>query len=201
MLPVLEIPIFEGDLEEKISQVVSWVDERVERKKWSNEEIEEKFTKRDSRQILEEGHTCYMNPCLDINLVVYEVLRTNAFNPIFVIQELTYNHSNHLHFAIEFNYQEELYFLDIVAMNHVSLKKGKYHHHKESIKSLQIIRMDGDFNPNDAPLSSIGENFKPIGFDLDLQLARLKRDNTPKTYENYLARIGDNKKLYLNFSI
>ena len=200
---VLDIPKFEGDLEEIISSIVAWVDERVDRKQWSDEEIDEKFARRSARQILEEGHTGYMNPCLDLTLVAYEALRANDLNPTLVVQELShedYPH-NQLHFGIEFTYRGELYFVDFLMMNRVFLRKGGYQMNKEGIKSLQIVRMDENVDTDKEPLSIGGEWFKPIGYRLEPQLERLKQDNTDETYEKYLAALGNKGNLYLDASI
>ena len=62
MTRVEDIPIFEGELEDRIRAIVDWVTENVERRKWTDEEIEAKFARRQAAEILEDVQTVYMNP-------------------------------------------------------------------------------------------------------------------------------------------
>lgn len=205
MKQILDIPKLEGELESIIGSLITWVDDNVERKQWSNGEIDEKFAKRSTKKILEEGHTCYMNPCLDLTLVVYEVLKVNDLNPVLVIEELTHEGYpfNRLHFAIELTYEKETYFIDFITMNRVLLGKGQFKNYKDGlIESLQTIKIADEMDPEKNLFENIPTHLgRSKNFQLDLQLERLKKDNTAENYARYLSALENNNRLYLDSKI
>ena len=180
MKDVLNLPILHGTLEEKIGSLISWIDEKVSRVQWSNDEIDDVFGRRDIRQILSDGNTCYMNPCADLSLVAYAVMKKNNMSPVMIIDELAPGDYPfvRLHFGLEFSYDKNDYFLDFIQLNRVLLGKGIFVNHKKDIKTLRTSKIACDISLDDNPMNIVLKEAKPKNFDLDSQLDRIKKDNT-----------------------
>jgi hypothetical protein len=199
---------------EKVSEIVLEIDSKVSRVRWTNEQIGQKFGKRGALKIVEEGDTCFMGPCLDLSLVAYEMLQSRGINPVFVVQELAQDiyPFPKMHFALEFQHASRLYFLDFKSMNKVVLRPGKFVNLREGIRSLSLARIRSRLSPAKSLFENIltGEVKEPearelltryLNCHLNVQVSRLKRDNIPKTYAEYLARLGEKRELYLDSTV
>ena len=189
-------------LEEFVSSTLFWLDKRVKRRRWSDSEIDEQFAKRSAEQVLAEGHTCYMNPCLDFTLVLHDTLRINGLDPVMAIRELSGGGYpfNRLHFGSEFVYEGEPYFLEFKTLNEVFLGRGKFFGLREGTKTVGTLRLASVITPDMNIFDVLGEPLPFRDFRLGLQLGRLKQDNTDKTYRRYLAALNG-RGLYLDSDV
>lgn len=197
------LEIFDGNLESKMNSLVLWIDKRIKRRDWSNEEIAEKFVKRNAKQILKDGDTGFMNPCSDFTLVAWALLKKNGFNPALVVEKLKQKKYSFvsIHFAIEFSDNNVPYFLEFISKNQVLLRKGKYTHQKEGIESLQTKRIEGDIRLDQNIQSVLEGQFDISDVKLEDIIAQLQKDNIPQTYANYLAKLSHDGNLYLDSNI
>lgn len=202
-----ELEIFTGNLESRINQLVQWINARVHKKQWSNEEILEKFTKRSAQQILTEGDTGFMNSCSDLSLVAWALLKKNGLDPTLVVEKLKQtNYTTEggfisLHFALEFSDKGILYCLEFVWQNQVLLSKGKYTHQKTGIETLKIGRIRDDIGFNQNIQQALEDKFETSDVQLESIIAQMQKDNTPQTYTNYVARLTHEGNLYLDLNI
>ncbi len=195
----LGFPVLRGTLEQKVETLVDWIDEHVSRTRWSDEKIDDNFGRRSTRQILSDGEACYMNPCADLTLVAYAIMRRNGINPTMIVEELAPGDYPfvRLHFGLEFSYDNRNYFLDFIQLNKVLLGDGEFVNHKKDIVATKLSRISSDITIDDNPINIVLREAKPKDFDLNSQLERLKKDNTPQTYEKYLASMPNGGRLYL----
>jgi hypothetical protein len=70
---------------QRVRSIVRWVDEQIEKRIWSLQELAEKFCWRSPREILEDGHIHYAAPCTDLCTVTGELLKAYGFTPTFVL--------------------------------------------------------------------------------------------------------------------
>jgi len=199
-----DLEVFEGDLESRIKALAFWIDHKVKRKQWSNEEIAKKFAKRSTREILTDGDTGFMNPCSDFMLVAWALLKKNGLKPILIAEKIKPKKYNfiHMHFVIEFFNKDILYFLDFTTKNQVVLRKGEYKNQREGIETLQTVKITNDIS-FDQNMQSVLENnkFDFSGFKLEDIVAQLQKDNTPQTYASYVEKLPHNGDLYLDSDI
>ena len=178
-----------------LESIVTWADINIRRIAWTNEEILQKFGKRSASQILSEGHTCYMNPCLDLTLATIPLVKARGFEPILVVEELIHpvTHQPAVHFAIEAG---NLY-LDYSGSNRVIIGEGKYQNARKS-KSLSLRRFDGKtILPSEDICQIMGINslYNDSGterYSFHENIQRLIRDNTSQTWHNYIFQHGLN---------
>jgi hypothetical protein len=198
------LEIFEGDLESRMGKLVSWINARVKRKQWSNEEIAAKFAKRDAKKILTDGDTGFMNSCSDLTLVAWALLKKNGFKPTLVVEKLKQKKYNfiHMHFALEFLDGNNLYFIEFVAKNQVLLRKGEYLRQKGEIETLKIQKVENDIRLDQNMQSVLEEaQFDLSDFHLEDVVTQLQKDNIPQTYTNYISRLSHDGNLYLDSDI
>ena len=192
----LELPVFEGSQMEKVSQILDWIGKNIEKRRWTDEEIEEKFAKRSAVEILNDGHTCYMNPCGDYTFVTAEILKRNGFDVTLVIEELKRPHKEYaeIHFAIELSMDGEHYFIEYVTLDDARFEKGLFvDRFGDKYITGEKIRVDGSrLNPFEHPFRALGITYEedlPKAFrsySLRPHLEQLKKDNTDGTYEKFL---------------
>lgn len=183
-------------------EVISEVKRKVKRIYWTNKEIDKYFGRRSAKEIIADGTTCFMNPCLDLTLVSASELYSKKIKYIFTIEEhkpTSDFNFNRLHFALEFKFKNKKYFLNYKNGNEVHVYEGSYNG-REDIPMEQIIRIPGKIiNPNKPIYKSLGYNTledlikdKFKGYSLESNLNRLKRDNSLQNYELYKQKYGDN---------
>jgi hypothetical protein len=187
------------------SNIAHEVDAKVKRVFWTNEQIDEFFAKRSATEILYNGSTGFMNPCLDLTLVSSSIMSSKRIPHYFVIEEHLPVYEfpfNRLHFALEFKNGNQDYVMDYKGENEVHIYSGKYKG-RQDIPSAGIIRILGDkINPYKALFKSLGYetmgdliNDKFKGYSLKTNLIRLKQDNSIENYKDYLRRNGENIKI------
>lgn len=171
--------------------IITEVNSKIKRVYWTNKQIEKYFAKRTVKEIINQGNTCYMNPCSDLTLVTSEILSKNKIQHNWIIEEhfptKDFNF-NRLHFALEFVYKEKIYFINYKRLNEVYVNFGKYKGREDLLSSLMIkFPHEGiDFNKSlhknilNSKLKSKLENFS-----LRKNIDRLKKDNSLENYNNY----------------
>jgi hypothetical protein len=182
-------------------EIVFEVNNKVKRVYWTNEEIDKWFGKRSAKEILDDGTTCFMNPCWDLTVVSASELLSRKINYIFAIEEHKPTpgfNFNRLHFVLEFQYKNKNYFLNYKKANEVYVYEGNYNG-REDIPMAQIIRVPGkEINPKKPIYKSLGyDNLEDLikdkfkGYSLESNLNRLKRDNSKENYDAYKKAFGD----------
>jgi len=200
-------------------EIVSEVNKKVKRVYWTNEEINRYFGRRSAKEILDNGTTCFMNPCLDLNLASGFLISSKNMHYTLVIEELlpakdfNFDKSNlvlkdfnfnRLHFTLEFQDTGGKYVINYKRENEVCILKGEYGGRKD-IPVAQIIRIPGEkINPDKPIYRNLGygsledliENqFK--GYSLGENLERLKKDNSLENYGHYKKRYGEKVRISL----
>jgi hypothetical protein len=198
---------------ELVKNIIFEVNKKVKRAYWTNEEIDKFFGRRSAQEIIQNGTTCFMNPCLDLTLVSSYLMSSIHIPHQFIIEEhlptkdFTYEKSNlvlknfnfnRLHFALELQHQGEKYTLDYKKENEVYIYRGDYSE-REDIPSAGRIIMPGEkINPYKPIYRNLGYDTledlikdKFIEFSLEKNLDRLKQDNSKENYKFYKERYKD----------
>ncbi|MFH1238085.1 MAG: hypothetical protein ABIH79_02620 [archaeon] len=193
----LELPSFIGSQKETVLKSMNWVRGNIEKRKWTNKQLEEKFGRRTVAEILKDRHTCYMNPCADYTFLLVEILKKNGFDVTLVIEELKqpYKKYSEVHFAVELFIDYKLHFAEYVVLNKTKFKEGKFVDRFNDRYKLYETRIDAyQLDPFEYPLKSLGvvspeglsKVFKYYSFEPHLE--QLKKDNTPETYRRFLMK-------------
>ncbi len=187
-------------LDDMVSSLVSWIDVAVQRKRWSNEQIEQSFAKRSSRQILEEGHTHYMGPCLDLTQVMQTLLQRRGVQPVLVMEEYTSNkyHLMTLHFALEIPSTDGTYTLDFTTRNDVEFRKGTYINRIETPIDSRVFRFPQRLDENTAFTDTSDFSRTTSRYRPSMHLARLKSHNTGEIYRSYQQAIAQESHFRIN---
>ena len=182
--------------------VVSWVNKKIKRVFWTNSEIDKWFGKRSVNEIIQNGTTCFMNPCFDLTLVSSYLMTQNKINNNFVVEEhlptKEFNF-NRLHFALNFTEGMEKYYLNYKSGSIVYIGAGEYQGRKDILQA-QMTKISGLLINPKKPLhkslkhSSLEKLFKnmTIGFSLEKNIDRLKQDNNQENYSLYKQKCGEN---------
>lgn len=177
--------------------IVSEVDEKVKRTYWTNNEIDRFFGKRSAKEIIEQGNTCFMNPCSDVTLISSYIMNQNNISHKWIIEEFLPTKDfdfNRLHFVLEFEYQNKLHVLNYKKLNDVYIYEGIYNG-RDDLPLAQTIRFPSSKINFDKSLheniinSNLSNNLN--GYSLEKNLARLKQDNSIENYNNFKQRYGN----------
>ncbi len=195
-------------------EIITDVDKKVKRDYWTNEEIDRWFGRRSAMEIIENGTTCFMNPCWDLTLVSASEIYSRKVDYDFVIEEnpptkdFNFDKSNlvlrdfnfnRIHFAVEFKLGKRKYFLNYKRENEVHIFEGNYNG-REDIPTMNILRIPGKtINPQKPIHVNLGyKTFEELiknkfkGYSLEKNIERLKKDNSLENYEFYKKRYGEN---------
>jgi hypothetical protein len=188
-------------------EIVSEVNKKVKRTYWTNDEIDKLFGKRSAEEIINNGTTCYMNPCLDLTLVSSAIMHSSNIPHSFVIEEHLSTEEfpfNRLHFVLEFKENNKIYSLNYKRCNEVYISEGNYSGRKD-IPLAKIIRLPGKIiNPKKKIFESMGYNsleeltkieFKD--YSLEKNIGRLKMDNFKERFEKYNKIFGEELNLII----
>jgi len=213
----VEFPTLKGNVEDVVKGLVGWMDKAIQRRQWTNAEIDEKFANRTVEQILDDGNTCYMNPCFDFVQVALLALRDNGYRTTLFAEELEqkgYNHTR-IHFALEFEIpvkdeedenkivRWDKYFIDFKSMNKVVYGDGAYTTSRDDVKQIHRMRFPGErFNTNSPFFIGLGADSREdvdtlfLDYKFAPQFERLKHDNVPGTFLKYLKCLEGNESLF-----
>lgn len=189
-----------NDLFNNVVELTSWIDSVIKKTKWSNERIKNVYAKRSSKDILEDGDVCFLNPCLDYTLIAYHILEKNNYSPKVLTEELFYRKydSPSLHFVINLSENNSDYFLDFKEMNKVIFDKGIYKNSNPQVDTIQQFVF-----PHDIPFDLSSFNFSKYVFDklntfsFEQTIDRLILYNTDEVYQNYNAQESSSLGLYV----
>jgi len=181
--------------------IALWVDKKIKRVQWTNEQIDNWFGKRSVKEIIQNGTTCFMNPCLDLTLVSSYVLTQNNIKNNLVIEEhlptKEFNF-NRLHFALDFLDETGKYFLNYEQENKAYVCVGEYSGRKD-IPQAKIIKISGALiKPDKSLYENLKESLEKLfngfstGYSLEKNLQRLKEDNKAENYFRYKKNFGEN---------
>ncbi len=178
-------------------RIVSNVDEMVKRIYWTNKEIHKWFGKRSAKEILNNGHTCFMNPCSDLTLVSSFIMDQNKIPHEWIIKEYlpTENFNfNRLHFVLEFKHNDKLHVLDYQKLNDVYIYEGKYNG-RQDLPATTTIKIPSTQIDLKKSLYEIINNShiknSLVNYSLEKNLARLKQDNSIENYERFKKTHGE----------
>lgn len=186
-------------------EIVFEVNKKVRRVYWTNEQLDKWFGRRSAKEILDNGTTCFMNPCPDLTFVSAYLMSSNNIKHNIVVEEHFPTKEfpfNRLHFALEFQSKDKRYSLNYKKCNEVYISGGDYNG-REDIPQAGMIRISGE---NLNPYKSIYENLgydsleeliknKFIGFSLEKNLSRLKQDNSQENFRLYDKIYGNGFKI------
>jgi len=189
------------------SSLVEQIDQQIKRVRWTSEKIDRKFAKRSGKEILEEGETFYMNPCLDLTLATAALMRRDTINYQMAIEEHDKTEKmpfNHVHFALEFSDRTGSYFINFKTMEIVQIGRENYLG-RPDIPQVQLFRIDGSkIDPakslsQNLGFTSIEETLRKLfhGYQITPHIEKLKRDNTPKKFEEYEKETSKNLKVII----
>lgn len=183
---------------ELIKPIVESVDRNIKRQRWSNEKLEKRFAKRNAREIIDEGDTHYISPCLDLTLVTLQLLKEKGFSTTFLIEQSKslLSKDTKLHFVVEFNNGEGHINYNII--NNVIISGGSYLNLNQ-VRSinLSISRIDGkniSYSDNLGSILNMNSleelNSRYLEFSFQKKLTKMKRKNTTGLYEKYVEFWG-----------
>ena len=194
--------ILSHDPLEVAEKTVSWVDSNVQRVRWDNDQIREKFANRTVRQIVGDGDTCYMAPCLDLTLVAQERLKANeGYSTEFVIERVKQEGFgfDRLHFALNYQKGEKWYHIDFLGDNIVEVGDGRYSgNQREDVTAIARGVIAGSlFGPDrlcqkvlEKARSQDGNLDALVGdFDLAVQKEKIIGNNTLEEYEGWKKKL------------
>jgi hypothetical protein len=188
-------------------EIISEVNNRVRRIYWTNDEIDKYFAKRSATEILRNGFTGFMNPCLDLTLVSASMMTSRDVPYFFVIEEhlpVPNFNFNRLHFALEFQSRDKNYFLNYKKDNEAHIGEGKYEGRKD-LPLSQIKRISREkINPDKPIYQNFGyetlneflEN-EFCDYSLESNLYRLKLDNSTENFNKHKRECGEDFKIIL----
>jgi len=201
----IEFPIILSEGLGLIRPLVTWTGKKVPRVMWTNEEIKSKLGLRSAVQILREGNTGYLNPCLDLTLATGAALQFNGVKHNWAIEEHGPTEDfkfNRLHFALEVEDTSGRYSINFRNGNTVQLSIGEYKG-RPDIPQVQLLKINGSeinyelsFFKNfgcDTADEACVKLFK--AYKLAPQITRLQQDNTPENYAKYQEVCGNKLKI------
>ena len=201
---------------ELAKEIAYEVNGKVKRVYWTNEQIDKWFGRRSAKEIIDNKTTCFMNPCLDLTLVSSYLMSSQHIPHQFIIEEhlpakdFNFDKSNlvlkdfdfRLHFAIEFQHNDEKFGINYKRENEVHIFEGEYNGRKDILQA-GIIKIPGEkINPfmplyrnlgYDSLEDLIKDKFK--GFSLEKTINRLKNDNNIENFKDYQRRNGEDFKI------
>ena len=178
--------------------IVEEVDNKVKRIYWTNNEIDKWFGKRSAKEIINSGHTCFMNPCSDLTLASSFIMDQNNIPHQWVVEEYlpTENFNfNRLHFVLEFKHNDKLYVLNYQKLNDVYIHEGGYNG-RPDLPAHQTIKFPSkqiDFNKSLHKNITNSNLVTRLGnYSLKNNLNKLKQDNSMENYNNFKKLYGEN---------
>lgn len=138
-LPIISSEKTEENFIDFLKKIVNHVHKIVKKEKMDNEYIDNYVGKLSARELISNGKTFYMNPCLDLALVTIEWLKKSGIKSKLVIQELlcTGNRIT-LHFWIEIILNNIHYYIDNKSRNVSIIGKGIFKNNNIDEKKEQI---------------------------------------------------------------
>ena len=180
-----------SSLEHVVGKIVDTIDAAIERRPWTNEKIEKHFARRSPAQIMEEGNTCYMGPCLDLTLVARLHLAQQGYASTLIVDEFFSARYGQfaVHFALEIPSVKGVHMLDFATRNKIIFREGSYANELEPPKDQIVLRFNDSINPYFSFFNSSAHMPHLKRYAWNSHLTRLKNDNTQETYQRYKASL------------
>lgn len=194
-IPLKKINCWEKEFLEFLQELVQHIHKLIKKQRVENEYIDTKVGKLSARELLSEGKTFYMNPCLDFVLVTIEGLKRIGIEEIkLVVDELQCSWGFYrIHFGIEIK-KEEVYYIDYRTKNDVFLGKGEFksNYIEKGENVVNSIKVEaGNISTDDNIYNLIERGlckFKKFNLQiLDLIKEKWKSDNSPEERKNWFA--------------
>ena len=187
---------WDKDIFDFLKNMVFFIHKILKKERFENEYIEKNFAKLSARELLTEGKTFYMNPCLDFVLVTIEGLkRTGIENIKFIVEELQCpGNGFKVHFGIELIREGKNYYIDYRSMNNVFLWQGNfmsnYEYKGETI--AHSIKIDAKNISVDDNIYTLMERwiiqFKNLNMEVLAMLKeKLKKHNKPEQWDRWFV--------------
>ena len=198
-----DLEIFKGNLESRMKNLVGWIDKKVKRVQWGNEEISQKFTKRSAQEILTDGSVGFMNPCNDLTLVAWALLKKNKLNPELIAKKIKWKKNNFvsMHFALEFMDNNALFSLEFATKNQAILSRGEYIMKDDRVEMMQMDKIKNDIGFDQNMESVLTGHIDLTDFNFEKIVEQLQKDNTLENYSNYNKSLPNKGTLYLDLNI
>lgn len=182
-------------------EIICHVSKTIKRIYWTNEEIDKWFGKRSAKEIIENGTSCFMNPCSDLALVSSYLLSKAEIPHRWVIEEYFPTEDfdfNRLHFVLEFG--KKVYGINYKRNNEAHIFKGKYEG-RNDLPIKQIIRIpDRQINLEKSLYENISDSELRVllkDFSLEGNINRLKKDNSIEKYKIFKKIFGEHFEIKL----
>lgn len=177
-----------------LKEVIEHTHKLIKKERMENEYIDKYRGKLSARELLSQGKTLYMNPCLDLVLVTIEGLKKIGIQDIgFVVEELQCPGNRYkLHFGIEITIQWKTYHIDYRTKNTVYVGAGKFKsdYMEKWEKVANTIYIPADQISADDTIYTLINTWK-ISFNffdqriLDMLREKLKKDNNDEQWEQW----------------
>lgn len=188
------------DITNFVDEMLLDLNGKIKQKRWSDNEIREKYALRSSEEILNEGDIHYMNSCPDYSLLFFDYLNSKDADPKLIIQELFYKNIKRkiFHFAVQFNLNDSNYFVETIGFNKVSYGIGDYVGNRENVENLRIITLENKVDSKDNIIESTnGDLKKDLENFRNEHINYLIQANTKESYNAFIRKVGE-AKLYLD---
>ena len=184
-----------------VQEMLSDINNGIIQRKWTDDEIRNKYALRGASQILNDGDVFYMNSCPDYSLLFYYFLKKRDANPRLIIQELYYNTVGRkvYHFAVGFYYLDILCFIETLGFNQVAMGLGEYIGNRENVQNIEITILENEIEENkniiDSSSGKLREQFEKFRIE---HIEFLIRSNTPEAYKAFVRKVGELKLSLVN---
>lgn len=151
MLDRNNLPVFYGSPVSRVHAVLDWVHSRVQKTVWDTQRLQKRFMRRTPEEILSEGDTLAMAPCVDRTVIAALALRWNEVPFNVVVHEceiVGFWRPTTVHLAVEIEEDARPYWFDFNAYE-TRFLEGSYTFRPDVvIKTLQLMRLRGlDYDP------------------------------------------------------
>lgn len=179
-----------------ISEMLNEINSIITQKKWTDDEIRNKYALRGASQIISDGDVFYMNSCPDYSLLFYHFLKKKNTNPRLIIQELYYKTLARkvYHFAVGFDYMNTECYVETLGFNQVALGFGEYTGNRENVDNLGITILENeieeDINIIESTTGRLKDQFNEFRKE---HIGYLIKSNTTEAFTAFARKVGDLK--------
>jgi len=185
-----------------VQEQIKWIQNNIELTRWNPKDYS-KFGTRPIGQILESGHTNYMNSCMELTSALAYKLKEAGFEITLVVQEHVGGHTRKptLHFAIELKADGKIYAVEFRTNKNAIIHSGKFDPKKArpELEHLQLTRCKiGRLTQLTTPLQMIGvPNWEKIGSKFKhVTFKHLRASERAMTHADS-PKLCDSSRIYL----
>lgn len=180
----------EGEELKKALDIIRWVQKNIQLTRWEHKDLD-KIGARSVDEIINSGHTNYMNPCVDKTITTAVLLKEAGLKPKLVIHERIGRQTNGpvIHFAIETPLDGKTHTIDFPGLMVAQVYGGKFDPIKSSPyeKSLAVHRFPTTGFNRSSTLEGLvfGGRLKHFNRShLAAVISAMKRTDSPMLYMN-----------------